>query len=104
MSFYQSQPTSPSAAPASSSTPATDSDTVQHAQTAKKKKPAGEKPETTVPEKKRSLFDKVTGFFFGEAEAMPLPPPPVVLGGGAEAGMAASAGGATAKLSEKDLI
>lgn len=96
MSFYQSQP----AAPASSSTPATDSGTVQHAQTAKKKKPAGEKAETATPEKKRSLFDKVTGFFFGEAEAMPLPPPPVVLGGGAEAGMAASAGGAMAKLNQ----
>jgi len=100
MSFYQSQPASPSAAPASSSTPATDRDTVQHAQTAKKKKPAGEKAETAAPEKKRSLFDKVTGFFFGEAEAMPVPPPPVVMGGGAEAGMAASAGGATAKLNQ----
>ena len=95
MSFYPSQPAFSSAASASSSTPVTDSDTVQHAQTAKKKKPAGEKSE-----KKRSVFDKVTGFFFGEAEAMPLPPPPVVMGGGAEAGMAASAGGATAKLNQ----
>jgi pyocin large subunit-like protein/uncharacterized Zn-binding protein involved in type VI secretion len=100
MSFYQSQPASPSAASTSSSTPATDSETVQHAQTAKKKKPAGEKAEAAAPEKKRSLFDKVTGFFFGEAEAVPLTPPPVVLGGGTEAGMAASAGGATAKLNQ----
>ena len=42
----------------------------------------------------------MTGFFFGEAEATPLPPPPVVMRGGAEAGMAASAGGATAKLNQ----
>jgi len=97
MSFYQSQPASTSPASASSSTPATDSETVQHAQTSKKKKPAGEKSGTAAPEKKRSLFDKVTGFFFGEAEAMPLP---VVMGGGAEAGMAASASGATAKLNQ----
>lgn len=89
MSVYQSQP-----AP-----PASDAGTVQHGQAAKKK-PAAGKSGPTVPERKRSLFDKVTGFFFGEAEAMPLPPPPVVAGGGAEAGMAASAGGATAKLNQ----
>jgi len=92
MSFYQSQPAPPAS---SSPSPVTDSGAVQHAQTAKKKKPA-----EAAPERKRSLFDKVTGFFFGEAEAMPLPPPPVVMGGGAEAGMAASAGGATAKLNQ----
>lgn len=80
MSFYQSQPTQPAPEPE------------QHAQAAKKKKtvPPPEPP-------KKSLFDKVTGFFFGEAEAMPLPPPPVVMGGTAEVGMAAAAGGATAK-------
>jgi pyocin large subunit-like protein/uncharacterized Zn-binding protein involved in type VI secretion len=94
MSFYQSQPAPPAA---SSPSAATDNETVQHAQTAKKKKPVAEQ---AVPEKKRSLFDKVTGFFFGEAEAMPLPPPPVVMGGGAEAGMTAAAGGATAKLNQ----
>jgi hypothetical protein len=81
MSFYQSQPTQPSPEPE------------QHAQAAKKKTaPPPEPP-------KKSLFDKVTGFFFGEAEAMPLPPPPVVAGT-AEAGMAASAGVATAKASQ----
>ena len=90
MSFYQSQPAPPAS---SSPSPVTDSGAVQHAQTAKKKKPA-----ETAPERKRSLFDKVTGFFFGEAEAMPLPP--VVMGGGAEAGMAASAGGAAGKLNQ----
>ena len=79
MSFYQSQPAQ--------------SEPEQHAQAAKKKTaPPPEPP-------KKSLFDKVTGFFFGEAEAMPLPPPPVVAGT-AEAGMAASAGGATAKASQ----
>lgn len=81
MSFYQSQPAQRSPEPE------------QHAQAAKKKTaPPPEPP-------KKSLFDKVTGFFFGEAEAMPLPPPPVVAGT-AEAGMAASAGGATAKASQ----
>lgn len=82
MSFYQSQPTQP------------DPEPEQHAQAAKKKK-------TALPPEppKKSLFDKVTGFFFGEAEAMPLPPPPV-MAGTAEAGMAASAGGATAKASQ----
>ncbi len=75
MSFYQSTPSQP--APE------------QHAQAAKKKAP---------PHPKKSLFDKVTGFFFGEAEAMTLPPPPVIAGT-AEAAMAASAGGATAKAS-----
>lgn len=81
MSFYQSTPSQPSPEPE------------QHAQAAKKKTaPPPEPP-------KKSLFDKVTGFFFGEAEAMPLPPPPVVAGT-AEAGMAASAGGATAKASQ----
>lgn len=81
MSFYQSQPTPP------------DPEPEQRAQAAKKKTaPPPEPP-------KKSLFDKVTGFFFGEAEAMPLPPPPV-MAGTAEAGMAASAGGATAKASQ----
>lgn len=81
MSFYQSQPAQPSPEPE------------KHAQVAKKKSaPPPEPP-------KKSLFDKVTGFFFGEAEAMPLPPPPVVAGT-AEAGMAASVGGATAKASQ----
>lgn len=74
MSFYQSQPTQP--------------EPEQHAQAAKKKTaPPPEPP-------KKSLFDKVTGFFFGEAEAMPL------VAGAVEAGMAASAGGATAKASQ----
>lgn len=82
MSFYQSLPTQP------------DPEPEQHAQAAKKKKTA---PPPEPP--KKSLFDKVTGFFFGEAEAMPLPPPPV-MAGTAEAGMAASAGGATAKASQ----
>ncbi|MCF8581337.1 S-type pyocin domain-containing protein [Enterobacter ludwigii] len=82
MSFYQSQPTQP------------DPEPEQHAQAAKKKKAA---PPPEPP--KKSLFDKVTGFFFGEAEAMPLPPPTVITGT-AEAGMAASAGGATAKASQ----
>lgn len=82
MSFYQSQPTQP------------DPEPEQHAQAAKKKKNA---PPPEPPNK--SLFDKVTGFFFGEAEAMPLPPPTVITGI-AEAGMAASAGGATAKASQ----
>lgn len=82
MSFYQSRPAPPASEP------------VQHAQSAKKKTPPAPPPE---PPKKKSLFDKVTGFFFGEAEAMPLPPPPVVMGGSAEAGMAATAGGASAK-------
>ncbi|WP_242080465.1 S-type pyocin domain-containing protein [[Pantoea] beijingensis] len=82
MSFYQSQPTRPAPGPE------------QHAQAAKKKKTA---PPPEPP--KKSLFDKVTGFFFGEAEAMSLPPPPV-MAGTTEAGMAASAGGATAKASQ----
>lgn len=84
MSFYQSSPSQPAPEPE------------QHAQAAKKKK-ASPPPE---PPKKKSLFDKVTGFFFGEAEAMPLPPPPVVMGGSAEAGMATTAGGATAKANQ----
>jgi uncharacterized Zn-binding protein involved in type VI secretion len=75
MSFYQSQPAQPSL------------EAEQHAQAAKKKTA----PPPAPP--KKSLFDKVTGFFFGEAEAMPL------VAGAAEAGMAASAGGATAKAS-----
>lgn len=83
MSFYQSQPTQP------------DPEPEQHAQAAKKKKKNAPPPEPP----KKSHFDKVTGFFFGEAEAMPLPPPPVITGT-AEAGMAASAGGATAKASQ----
>ncbi|QLY35621.1 PAAR domain-containing protein [Citrobacter freundii] len=82
MSFYQSQPTQP------------DPEPEQHAQAAKKKKNA---PPPEPP--KKSLFDKVTGFFFGEAGAMPLPPPPVITGT-AEAGIATSAGGATAKASQ----
>jgi len=82
MSFYQSQPAQPAPEPE------------QHAQAAKKKKTA---PPPEPP--KKSLFDKVTGFLFGEAKAMPLPPSPVVAGT-AEAGMAASAGGATAKASQ----
>ncbi|MDY1037629.1 S-type pyocin domain-containing protein [Lelliottia sp. CFBP8978] len=86
MSFYQSQPTQP------------DPEPEQYAQAAKKKKNA---PPPEPP--KKSLFDKVTGFFFGEAEAMPLPPPPV-MAGTAEAGMAASAGGATAKASQDAAI
>ncbi|WP_238714361.1 S-type pyocin domain-containing protein [Tenebrionibacter intestinalis] len=85
MSFYQSRPSQPASEPE------------QHAQAAKKKKTSPLPPE---PPKKKSLFDKVTGFFFGEAEAMPLPPPPVVMGGSAEAGMAAAAGGATAKANQ----
>ncbi|PLC62527.1 MULTISPECIES: S-type pyocin domain-containing protein [Citrobacter] len=85
MSFYQSGPSQPAPEPE------------QHAQAAKKKKTSPQPPE---PPKKKSLFDKVTGFFFGEAEAMPLPPPPVVMGGSAEAGMAAAAGGATAKANQ----
>jgi len=100
MSFYQSLPASPSPASASSSTPATDSEAVQHAQAAKKKTTASSKTNTVAPEKKKSLFDKMTGFVFGEAEAMLLPPPPLVTSGGAEAGMAASAGGAAAKLNQ----
>jgi len=83
MSFYQSSPSQPPPEPE------------HHAQAAKKKTvPPPESP------KKKSLFDKVTGFFFGEAEAMPLPSPPVVIGGSAEAGMAAAAGGATAKANQ----
>lgn len=85
MSFYQSDPSQPAPEPE------------QHAQATKKKKTSLSPPE---PPKKKSLFDRVTGFFFGEAEATPLPPPPVVMRGGAEAGMAASAGGATAKLNQ----
>ncbi|WP_380182481.1 S-type pyocin domain-containing protein [Kalamiella sp. sgz302252] len=77
ISFYQSQPTP---------------EPEQHAQAAKKKSPPPQPP-------KKSLFDKATGFFFGEAKAMPLPAPPV-MAGTAEAGMAASAGGATAKASQ----
>ncbi|MEX3018222.1 S-type pyocin domain-containing protein [Kluyvera sp. STS39-E] len=80
MSFYLSTPSQPTPEPE------------QHAQAAKKKEPP-------TPPSKKSLFDEVTGFFFGEAEAMPLPPPPV-MAGTAEAGMAASAGGATAKASQ----
>ncbi|MBC6556666.1 hypothetical protein GW721_11935 [Citrobacter braakii] len=82
MSFYQSTPSQPAPEPE------------QHAQAAKKKKTA---PPPEPP--KKSLFDKVTGFFFGEAKAMHLPPPPV-MAGTAEAGMTASAGGATAKASQ----
>ncbi|MEZ3499178.1 S-type pyocin domain-containing protein [Pantoea sp. KPR_PJ] len=84
MSFYQSRPSQPAPEPE------------QHAQAAKKKKTSPPPPE---PPKKKSLFDKVTGFIFGEAEAMPLPSPPVVMGGSAEAGMAA-AGGATVKANQ----
>ncbi|MCG8155919.1 S-type pyocin domain-containing protein [Brenneria goodwinii] len=98
MSFYQSLPFSPSTS--STPSPTADSETVQYAQTAKKKQPATGKAEAAAPEKKKSLFDKVTGFFFGEAEAMPLPPPPVVMGGSAQAGMAASAGGAMGKANQ----
>ncbi|MCC4108854.1 PAAR domain-containing protein, partial [Serratia ureilytica] len=83
MSFYQSSPSQPAPEPE------------QHAQAAKKK--TSPPPE---PPKKKSQFDKVTGFFFGEAEAMPLPPPPVVMGGSAEAGMATTAGGTTAKANQ----
>jgi len=83
MSFYLSQPSQP------------DPEPEQHAQAAKKNKTA---PPPEPP--KKSLFDKVTGFFFGEAEAMPLPPPPVVMGGSAEAGMVAAARGATAKANQ----
>jgi uncharacterized Zn-binding protein involved in type VI secretion len=93
MSFYQSQPAVTS--------PVTNTEPVQHAQAAKRKKP--ETPPSAPTPKKRSLFDKVSGFFFGEAEAMPLPlaPPPVVSGGAAaEAGMTATAGGATAKANQ----
>ncbi|HAT1574116.1 TPA: hypothetical protein I8Y25_000448 [Raoultella ornithinolytica] len=84
MSFYQSRPSQPAPEPE------------QHAQAVKKKKtsPTPESP------KKKSLFDRVTGFFFGEAEAMPLPPPPVVMGGSAEAGIAAAAGAGTAKANQ----
>lgn len=85
MSFYQSRPSQPAPEPE------------QHAQAVKKRTSPSPPPE---PPKKKSLFDKVTGFFFGEAEAMPLPPPPVVMGGSAEAGMAAAAGGATAKANQ----
>lgn len=82
MSFYQSRPSQPAPKPE------------QHAQAAKNKTPPPEPP------KKKLLLDKVTGFFFGEAEAMPLPPAQVVMGGSAEAGMAAAAGGATAKANQ----
>lgn len=85
MSFYQSRPSQPAPEPE------------QHAQAAKKKKTSPQPPE---PPKKKSLFDKVTGFFFGEAEAMPFFPPPVVMGGSAEAGMAVAAGGATTKANQ----
>jgi len=91
MSFYQSLPASP---PPSST--AASSEPEQHAQVAKTSSVQAD----AAPERKKSLFDRASGFFFGEAEAMPLPPPPVVIAGGAEAGMAASAGGATAKLNE----
>ncbi|WP_279024043.1 S-type pyocin domain-containing protein [Gibbsiella quercinecans] len=86
MSFYQSRPSQPASEPE------------QHAQAAKKKKTS--LPPSPEPPKKKSLFDKVTGFFFGEAEAMPLPAPTVVMGGSAEAGMAEAAGGATAKANQ----
>ncbi|HBL7323255.1 S-type pyocin domain-containing protein [Enterobacter kobei] len=92
MGIYQSQPASP---PPESSSTVTSNEPEQHAQAAKKTKDSRQAP---VPERKKSLFDKVSGFFFGEAEAMPLPP--VVMGGSAEAGMAATAGGATAKLNK----
>ncbi|QLY01648.1 S-type pyocin domain-containing protein [Citrobacter braakii] len=96
MSIYQSLPASP---PPESSSTATSNEPEQHAQAAKKTKTTSGLIDA-VPERKKSLFDKVTGFFFGEAEAMPLPPPPVVMGGSAEAGMAASAGGATTKANQ----
>lgn len=90
MSFYQSQP----------SQEITENEPVQYAQTARKK-PAAPAKSDPQPPKENSLFDQVTGFFFGEAQAMPLPPPPApVLGGSVEAGMAASAGGATGKLNQ----
>jgi hypothetical protein len=90
MSFYQSQPAVTS--------PITNTEPVQYAQAAKRKKP--ETPPSAPTPKKRSLFDKVSGSFFGEAEAMPLPlAPPLVVSGGAaaEVGMTAAAGGATVK-------
>ncbi|HEE9874042.1 TPA: S-type pyocin domain-containing protein [Citrobacter braakii] len=96
MSIYQSLPASP---PPESSSTTTSNEPEQHAQAAKKTKTASGLTDA-MPERKKSLFDKVTGFFFGEAEAMPLPPPPVVMGGSAEAGMAAAAGGATAKANQ----
>lgn len=96
MSIYQSLPASP---PPESSSTAFSNEPEQHAQAAKKTKTASGLTDA-VPERKKSLFDKVMGFFFGEAEAMPLPPPPVVMGGSAEAGMAATAGGATAKANQ----
>lgn len=65
---------------------------------AKKKKTSP--PPPPEPPKEKSWFDKITGFFFGEAEAMPLPPPPVVMGGTAETGITAAAGGATAKANQ----
>lgn len=79
MSFYQSRPSQPTPEPE------------QHAQAAKKKAPP-------PPPPKKSLFDKITSFFFSDADAM-VPPPPVMVGT-AEAGMAATAGGATAKASQ----
>ena len=78
MSFYQSRPSPPVAEPE------------QHAQAAKKKTSPPPPPQPQPP-KKKSWFDKVTGFFFNDAEAMPLPPPPVVMGGTTEAGMATAA-------------
>lgn len=86
MSFYQSSPSQPAPEPE------------QYAQAAKKKRTSPPLP--SEPPKEKSWFDKITGFFFGDAEAMPLPPPPVVMGGSAEAGMAAAAGGATAKANQ----
>lgn len=88
MGFYQAQPAKP----------ATDNEPVQHAQTAKKNKPTSE---TAPAKKEKSLFDEVTGFFFGEAHAVPLVPLAPVIVGGAEAGMATAAGGATAKLNQE---
>ncbi|WP_242662860.1 S-type pyocin domain-containing protein [Enterobacter bugandensis] len=94
MSFYQSLPASPEPSPRSDGC-----EPEQHAQAAKKAKTSSGEADA-APERKKSLFDRVSGFFFGEAEAMPLPPSPVVVAGGAEAGMAASAGGATARLNQ----
>lgn len=95
MSFYQAEPARPT-----KPTPATNNEPVQRAQTAKKKKPVPDTAESGPPQKEKSLFDTVTGFFFGEAHAVPLVPPGPVIVGGAEAGMATAAGGASAKLNQ----
>ena len=95
MSFYQAQPAKPT-----EPTPATDNKPAQRAQSAKKKKPVSGTDESIPPQKEKSLFDTVTGFFFGEAHAVPLAPLAPVIVGGAEAGMATAAGGATAKLNQ----